>query len=578
MTKLVERLEQWTSDTLKNYVSLLGGTSSITRKGERIDFICHKLLDKGSLRAVWHQLDDVARRAVSTAYHNEGEFNADAFVAQYGQLPPRPKRDGWYSYYHKEPILFDLFVIGGQIPADLMPLLADLVLPPERFQLEGIAEPPGEVEIWQDVLPVLIAETEIVGRTDLLTYLQMVEQGAVQFSPKSNRLTAGSVRKVLDNLMAGDFHELPEKVTGSKVIRPFGLDVFTQESGLVTRTGKVTPAGRSYMQTQDAEVILAAFEKWTQKGQFDELTRITQLHGLNSRETRLTPAASRREKVIEALSWCPVNVWIDIEDFYRAIKVWHFDFDVEATQYSNLYVGPYRDYGYMDGNQYWTLVNGLYINAVIWEYLGVIGAVDLAYVSTDMGVLDTEIHYTDEAISLHEGLLYFRINNWGAYLLGQADTYVPAQPRKKALFTIDGELKVHLLADLLPNERLQLEAVAEPVDGRTYQLDRLKLLTAVESGQKLDWLVEFLQANHKGELPKAAADWLTQLKRNQGAFKETGTAVLIQLKRRDLMEVVQQDVLLAKLCRPVDEQTILVPSARLTGFRKRLKELGYLVS
>lgn len=88
MTKLVERLEQWTSDTLKNYVSLLGGTSSITRKGERIDFICHKLLDKGSLRAVWHQLDDVARRAVSTAYHNEGEFNADAFVAQYGQLPP----------------------------------------------------------------------------------------------------------------------------------------------------------------------------------------------------------------------------------------------------------------------------------------------------------------------------------------------------------------------------------------------------------------------------------------------------------------------------------------------------------
>jgi hypothetical protein len=54
--------------------------------------------------------------------------------------------------------------------------------------------------------------------------------------------------------------------------------------------------------------------------------------------------------------------------------------------------------------------------------------------------------------------------------------------------------------------------------------------------------------------------------------------VLIQLKRRDLMEVVQQDALLAKLCRPVEEQTILVPSARLTGFRKRLKELGYLVS
>jgi hypothetical protein len=578
MTTMAELLEQWTSDTLKSYLALLGGATSITRKGERINVIRQKLLDKGSLRTIWQQLDEVAKRAVSTAYHNEGEFNADAFVAQYGQLPPRPQREGWYSYYHKEPILFDLFVIGQQIPADLMPLLADLVLPPERFQLEGIEQPPAEIEIWQEVLPVLIAETEMVGQTDLLTYLQMVEQGAVQFSPKSNRLTAGSVRKVLSNLMAGDFHEMPQKVTGSSVIRPFGLDVFTQEAGLVTRTGKLTAAGRTYMQTQAAELMLAAFEKWAEKGQFDELTRIAQLHGLNSRETRLTPAASRRQKVIEALSWCPVNVWIDIEAFYRAVKVWHFDFEVEATQFSNLYVGPYRDYGYMDGNQYWTLVNGLYINAVIWEYLAVIGALDLAYVSTEMKVLDTELHYSDEALSLHEGLLYFRINDWGAYLLGQAGTYVRAKAKKKALFTIDRELKVHLLADLLPNERLQLEVMAESVDGRTYQLDRQKVLTAVEGGQKLEWLLDFLQANHQGELPKAAADWLAQLKRNQGAFKEAGTAVLIRLKRRDLTELVQQDELLAKMCQQVDEQTLLVPSARLTSFRKRLKELGYLVS
>lgn len=53
--------------------------------------------------------------------------------------------------------------------------------------------------------------------------------------------------------------------------------------------------------------------------------------------------------------------------------------------------------------------------------------------------------------------------------------------------------------------------------------------------------------------------------------------MLIQLKRRDLMEVIQQDDLLAKTCRPVDERTILVPTARLMGFRKRSKELGYLI-
>ena len=150
-------------------------------------------------------------------------------------------------------------------------------------------------------------ETELIGRADLLTYLQMVEQKQVKFGAKNNRLTAASVRKVMANLMAGDFRDEPESVTGRTTIRPFGLDVFSQESGLMTRTGKLTKAGRDYLRTQDPEIMLTAFEKWSDSGKFDELHRIKNLGGLKSRGTRLTPPASRREKIIEALSWCPVD-------------------------------------------------------------------------------------------------------------------------------------------------------------------------------------------------------------------------------------------------------------------------------
>ncbi len=577
MTTLKEQLEQWRSDDLKKYVYLLGGKSSIQRKAERVTFIQRKMIFKDSLRAIWQELDEISRRAISVAYHNGGEFNSAAFVAQYGRLPPRPKKES-YWYYSREPIIFDLFVINGQIPDDLMRLLADLVLPLEPFQLEGQETIPSEVTRNKRKWDVVAAETKLIGRADLLTYLQMVEQKQVKFGAKNNRLTAASVRKLFANLMDGDFREEPDSVTGRTTIRPFGLDVFTQESGLMTRTGKLTKAGRDYLRTQDPELMLTAFEKWTESGKFDELHRIKNLGGLKSRGTRLTPPASRREKVIEALSWCPVDTWISVNDFYRAVIIWDFDFDVEKTEYTNLYVGS-RYYGELHGGNYWDVVNGLYINAIIWEYLGTLGAVDVAFAEDEYAsFVDGAYDYIDEPVSLFDGLLYFRINPWGAFLLGQADDYTPAQPKAKELFVIDADKRLRLLTDLAPNERLQLEVMAEQIDDKSYQLNELKLLTAVESGQQFDQLIAFLQANHQGEMETAVSQWLARLQKNQGAFTEAGTAVLIQLNQRGLQKLVREDKALAKLCQKVDGKTILVQSSKLTRFRKRIKELGYLLT
>ncbi|VAW30370.1 hypothetical protein MNBD_CHLOROFLEXI01-1729, partial [hydrothermal vent metagenome] len=544
----------------------------------RVTFICQKLLTKTSLRTIWQGMGDITKRAVSTAYHNDGEFDTAAFIAQYGQLPPRPKQgDDWYSRYYPEPILFDLFVMDGQIAEDLMPLLADLILPLERFKLEGIEQLPTEVERSGYEWDVTSIETEMIGRADLLAYLQMVEQKQLKFGAKNNRLTAASVRKVINNLMNGDYREPLGSVTGRTTIRPFGLDVFTQESGLMTRTGKLTKAGRDYLHTQNPETVLTAFEKWRDSGKFDELHRLRQLSGVKSRRSRITPVAPRREKVLEALSWCPVDKWIDINDFYRAVIIWDFDFEVEKTDYTNLYVGS-RRYGELYGENYWTIVNGLYINAVIWEYLGTIGVVDVAFTDDEDASFVNASHYSDEPVSLFDGLLYFRINRWGAFLLGQADEYTPAKPKQKALFKIDADRQLHLLADLLPNERLQLEAMAELVDEKTYQLSEMKLLTAVESGQSFEQLTIFLGAKHKGKMLVSVSKWLSQLQKNMSAFKEGETAVIIHLTQPKLLKLSQQDKILAKLCQKIDGKTILVPSSKLTRFRRRLKALGYLLT
>ena len=187
-------------------------------------------------------------------------------------------------------------------------------------------------------------------------------------------------------------------------------------------------------------------------------------------------------------------------------------------------------------------------------------------------------HGADGPISLYDGLSHFRINPWGAFLLGQADDYAPPQPKRKTLFTIDADRTVHLKASLSPRERLQLEAMTDPVDEGRYQLDEMKLLTAVEAGQKLEHLIDFLRNGHEAEMTPNVLEWLLQLQRNQQAFEERATAVLIKLNHPDLLGIVQQDKVLAKLTQPLDATTILVRSSQLSRFRKRLKALGYLLS
>ncbi len=579
--ELSEILYQKTNDELYKLAQLCE-YSGPKRKDDLVSHLHRTVMKPESMKQVWRQMDDLSKQAVASAYHNDGEFEATAFIAQYGSLPERPK--GRWSWYY-EPILMDLFIYEGYIPSDLMPLLEEVVPPPERFQLQGLKDKPQGIDNDGSPYELLTAETEQTGLHDLTAFLHLVDQGQIRVSSSSSRATIGSIRKVVDNLLEGDFFPLEEKYRATDTIRPFGLDVFVQESKLAKKARganqlELTEAGREFYQNQNHEVLLEAFEVWTEEGRFDELTRITALKGLNARGTRLTRAASRREKVIEALSWCPVDVWIDIEDFYRAVKVWHFDFEVEQTHYSNLYVG-YKDYGGLYGEAYWRLTKGLSINAIIWEYLGSIGAVDLLFNEPEVAYFDShfEYIYDDEPYSLYDGLQYFRINNLGAYLLGQAGDYVPAVKHDPVIFAISDDLMVTVTEpDLItPYDTSLLEQMARPLKEGGYRLDTQQMLTALEEGGDLAHLRDFLESRHSGPLPEAVHHWLETIEQHSRAFKLAGNALLIKVKSPALAEMVMTDSKLRKFCKLLDEKTLVIPASKERAFRKQLKTLEYIL-
>ena len=583
--KLVDQLYNKTVDQLRPLASMCGPAAG-TRKAELIQHIYETLTDPNSLKLLWGRMDSLSQKVIGAAYHNDGEFNAAGFLAQYGALPERPRsRWSWYG----EPIMLDLFIYEGHLAPELMPLLADLVPAPEKFQVIGLQDAPESFFLdnqGEHPLELTRADTEQTGLHDLIAYLRLVDQGQIKISATSSRATLGSIKKIQNSLLVGDFLPLLDKFRATDTIRPFGLDVFAQEAKLVNKGRgasilKLTKLGQSFYQSRDPELLLEAFETWTQKGAFDELSRISAIKGLKAKGTRLTKPSSRREAVIEALSWCPVGVWIDIEDLYRAIKIWHFDFEVENTHYSNLFIGD-REYGGLYGDSYWRTTKGLYTNALLWEYLGTIGVVDLVYTDPDSAYFDADFdyYYDDDYFSLYDGLKYFRINNLGAFLLGQADEYIPAALDLPPLFSIAADHTLTLTApeQLTPNDQYFLEQMTTSGKKGRYRLDTSRLLTVLEGGADLAQLSEFLTTRHAGPLPSEIVTWLEKAKHSTTAFQLDGQALLVKTQSPELAEMAATDPTLRKYCTLIDRQTLVIPVSKEKPFRTRLKALAYILS
>jgi hypothetical protein len=577
MTLLDFYMENYNSSDLKQWVDLCGGSSRLTRKAERAEFLARTLTSAAEVRRLWGEMDELSHKAIAAAYHNEGNFDADAFVAQYGGLPPRPRKDRW-SWYG-EPILLDLFIQNNTIHGALLPLLAPLVPEPERFQLEGIEAESVTVVLNGEQVPCAIALREEPGRRDLLTLLGMMNQGVLKLGSTSSRLTPKSVELLRQQLVAGDFGD--EAAAADDSILCFGLNIFAQQAGLLTSQGKLTDTGSRYLTTEDPALLLDAFEHWSEKGDFDAVTRIEAIRGLRARGIRLTPPAERNQRIVEALSWCPASVWISLLDFYRAVKIWHFDFEIERGGLEKLYVGYSgynNNYGeWASAQSQWLLTTGLYINAVLWEILAGIGALDIAYMEDAEGVFPAEVYAYDDVIySRYDGLMYFRINPLGAYLFGQADAYVPSLPVDPGLFSVAADGCIALLphAPLSAAHHAQLEQIGDPVEGG-YQLSVPKLLALLETAPNLDLPRTFLEQRNRGPLPATIIDLLRRVEEDSSALQIQSKALIVRVRSDAVAQAVLNDPTTGKIVRRLDERTFLIPANKETALRNALRVLGY---
>jgi hypothetical protein len=606
LPRLEAALNNMTVGDLKWYASALAEKLP-TRKGE-LAAVMLQLLQPAQLRKVWGQLSPEQQHLVSEVVHNlGGRYNPEMLRAKYPNAPaPQPPSGGYYSYSPRDPKArhvtpFDLLFyrdvdIGTYIPFDLAALLMAFVPQPPKGRLRTQDQPPtvpatpGRLGTTE----VTVSNVEPAAFHDLTATLQLIQSGKASVSATTHMPTLATTRQLRQRLLVGDYFE-DSYERAEDAIRPLALLLIVQAAKWATPGSgtklELTRRGQALLGVQiGAQHIREAWESWAKNNLLDELSRIRAIRGQQSKGTRLTKPAERREKLAAALRDLPVGQWVELDEFFRYLRAQGRGLTVERGE-TGLHIGSYPEYSWLGySNNYWDIVIGSYLRALLFEYAATLGMIEIAYTLPDEAPHDFGDAYgldEYEYLSRYDGLLGLRLTNLGAYALGLTDDYSPpvaaveiGAPVLKVLPNLD--VAVTAAARLLPNDRAFLERIAAEQSQNVFRLDRDQLLEAAENGLTLDQVQEFL-ASRSGvnaeSFPQIVRVFFEDLAKRMGALREAGRVIVLAGEDRFLLTELANAPTLRALVQlaTIGEQTVLLlPEEQETAVRRQLKKLGYV--
>lgn len=222
------------------------------------------------------------------------------------------------------------------------------------------------------------------------------------------------------------------------------------------------------------------------------------------------------------------------------------------------------------------------MKALIMEYAATLGIVDIGYAPPDEVACNYgHLWGTDdlEYLSRYDGLLFFRVNDLGAYVLGQIKKYVPSPPQIHRYLNVlpNFDIVVTDIAGLSPADKLFLDAVAKRKGDRLWKVSRQTIAGALEKGEDIDRIRSFLSDRTKNDIPQTVEVLLQESQQKIACFSFTGRACLLECGDPEIITLISLDAKL-KQCAIVacNSFVVLFPGKEETFF-KRMRVLGYAV-
>ena len=575
-------------------------------KVEMVEAIREKLAGR-SLRELWERLDKTQKLAVAETVHGfDTHFNADRFHAKYGVLPKgfdpdNAEKVSLLRFFFYPPDGYRYFT-PTTIPRDLEKRLREFVPEPELPNVASLEEAPEFVDRRRrvyvpegqkpkfDRVPLTCRNMELAAAYDLLAMLRLIDAGRISVSTKTRRASAVSVRRVAEVLYDGDFFDANEKKDKWKQfvgpIRSFAWPWLVQAGKLAQLRGSkliLTKAGRAAFTALPAQTLGRIWKGWLKNTLLDEFSRVEEIKGQSRGRGKRTMTAPRKRRpwIDEALAECPVGRWVQVDEFFRFMQAAELDFNVTRDLWRLYLLDPqYGSFGYA-GNHDWCLLQGRYVLCLLFEYAATLGLVDVAFTDPRGARHDyTGLWGSDDLqfLSRYDGLEYFRLNPLGAYCLGVAERYEPSTPPVRTALTLFTDLRVQSTAPLPPEERLLLEAYARAESDDVWRLDLSRSMSAVESGQAVAQLREFLTARDDQPLPDRVEGFLRRVEQGSGALTAKGPALLIDCADKATADRIVADRRASRHCVRAGPRRLVVAARSEAAFRKAAHALGLAFS
>jgi hypothetical protein len=582
-------------EDLKPLVRLL--TSEVPmRKGDLVELASRTMQDPAKLRELYIGMSELNQAAVREATHDrEGTLDRARFRAKYGQ-PPNLGSGATSTALR----LF--FPLPWSLPLDMQQRLATFVPRPGAAAITVCEAIPESIERHDMVLnwetrerkevtwhePVRIRATELEALHDLSAVLRLIDAGKVGVSATTHRPGQAALKGMATVLHSGDFYtgeeeDLEEEERADLPIKPFAWPLLAQAGGFASLSGsklQLTAAGRKASMNPPQEALQTAWNKWLRTNLLDEFNRVNAIKGQGGKGgSSLTAVVRRREMVAAALRECPPGAWIAIDELFRYMQAAGHSFEVARDPWS-LYLSD-RNYGSLgyDGFHDWEILQGRYTMALLFEYAATLGLIDVAYILPVGARRDfRQLWGTDDLsyLSRYDGLLYFRLNPLGAWVLGLADRYEPKQQVAGPLLRVLPNREIAVTGSALPpGDTLFLERFAERVSDAVWRLSEPRCLAAVEEGMSLAELQEFLRSRNDGPLPQTVEVFLDDMRERVKRLRDLGAARLLECADAELALLLANDRRLRALCQVAGERHLVFRAADEPAVRRALRELGY---
>ncbi len=613
---LEDALYRLTTDHLKKMIAIHCPRQKPTRKAEMVSALKHTMLNAKHFRSVWDKLDTVQKFAVSEAVHSiHGSFNDDFFEAKYKSFPGFAESP-WRNRKGPDSSLANFF-LGGGIPDDVKQLIQSFVPEPPLDTLrsskiapavyknveksyswqegdEGITvlrrgtayqiprqRPKENIKITE--IPVTICDTAKNAQYELKTVLHLLETGKVAVSEKTMRPTAAASAVIAKSLTGGDYYPPNSDGPDPGFIKSFAWPILLQAAELAELNGKklsLTKTGVQAISKPSPETVKQIWKRWLLT-RWDEFQRVEAIKGQGGKGAHgMTVPSSRRTVIMNGLSGCPINEWVEISEFSRHLQASKRYFDVSNEPWSLYVLDPnYGALGYDDAHS-WEILQERYIKCFLMEYAATLGLVDVAYVRPEEVNRDFDCLWgVDELafLSRYDGFLSFRVNELGAYCFGLTSTYSKSESKSsKKTISVSSNLRISLTEDsVTPDVALLLDTYAERETQSSWRLEQCKAVAAVERGHQISDLADYLRLNDDQPLPETVEAFLTRVKDNAAALEIKGNAVLIECKNSEVADTIATSACTKHLCQKLDKRTLVVRANDQEQFRKAVHQLGY---